>query len=250
MDLWRISTETGQLRQLTDDAAEDWDPGFTPDGKSLLWSSNRSGAFEIWTADVDGSGARPVTKFGLDAENPTETPDGRWIVYLQGTGPRPGIWKVRPDGTDAQFLTSPGGIPEVSPDGAHIAFGMNPTSAGAVVRTIRTEDGKLDDFRVDLPQGGLSLARIVIGRCRWMPDGRSVVVLTRDAKGFRVDAYPFTPGAHSLSASPLVPAFDPSVEFETFGVSPDGKRITVAGVAKSKSLMVAERVPDIHRPKR
>ncbi|HET7453108.1 MAG TPA: hypothetical protein VFL12_10225, partial [Thermoanaerobaculia bacterium] len=249
LDLWKISTETGQLRQLTDDAAQDWDPAFTRDGKGLLWSSNRSGAFEIWTADADGSGARPVTKFGLDAENPTETADGKWIVYLQGSGSSPGVWKVHPDGTGAKFLVSPGGIPEVSPDGAHIACATNPTTMAVNVRTFRTEDGKPDDFRVELPQGGLSLARIVVGRCRWMPDGRSLVALTRDAKGYRIDAYPFRPGVQSLSANPLVPAFDSSVELESFGVSPDGKKITVAGVAKARSLMVAEGVPGIRRPK-
>ena len=250
LDLWKISTSGGEMRQLTDDAAQDWDPAFTRDGKGLLWSSNRSGAFEIWTADADGSGARPVTRFGLDAENPTETADGTWIVFLQGSGPKPGIWKVHPDGTGAQHLRLPGGIPEVSPDGAHVAYATNSSLTGVYVTTIRTEDGKPDDFRVDLPQGGLSLARIVIGRCRWMPDGRSVLFLTRDAKGFRIDESPYSPAARSASGRPIVPAFDPSVEIETFGVSPDGKRITVAGVTKTNSLMVAERVPGVGRPKR
>jgi hypothetical protein len=37
---------------LTDDSADDWDPGFTRDGK-LIWSSNRFGAFEIWIADPE-----------------------------------------------------------------------------------------------------------------------------------------------------------------------------------------------------
>ena len=191
-----------------------------------------------------------MTKFGLDAENPTETADGKWVVYLQGSGPSPGIWKVHPDGTGAQLLAAPGGIPEVSPDGAHVAYQTNPQAMAIRVQTLRTADGKPDDFRVELPQGGLSLSRIVVGRCRWMPDGRSLVALTRDAKGYRIDSYPFRPGVQFLSANPLVPAFDPAVEIETFGVSPDGKRITVAGAAKSRSLMVAEGVPGIQRPKR
>ena len=38
LDLWMVSTTTGELRQITDDAADDWDPAFGPDGH-LYWSS-------------------------------------------------------------------------------------------------------------------------------------------------------------------------------------------------------------------
>jgi len=251
LDLWKISTDGGEMRQLTDDAAQDWDPAFTRDGRGLLWSSNRTGAFEIWTADSDGSGAHAITRFGLDSENPTETADGKWIVYLQGSGPKPGYWKVHPDGTGAQFLSALGGIPDVSPDGGHVISFANSSLTGEYVTTVRTEDGKTDDFRVDIPQGGLSLTRITIGRGRWTPDGKSVLILTRDAKGrFGIDRYPFAPDAGRVSGNPFVPPFDSSVAIESFGVSPDGRKITVAGVARTNSLMLASNLPGISRPKR
>lgn len=52
LDLWEVSRKTGTVRRLTDDSADDWDPGFTRHGK-LIWSSNRFGAFEIWIADPE-----------------------------------------------------------------------------------------------------------------------------------------------------------------------------------------------------
>ena len=67
------------MRRVTDDASEDWDPAFTPDGKKIVWSSGRSGNLEIWIANTDGTGAKQISQDGVDAENPTATPDGRRV---------------------------------------------------------------------------------------------------------------------------------------------------------------------------
>jgi len=249
LDLWKVSTENGEMRQLTDDAAQDWDPAFSRDGRHLIWSSNRTGAFELWMADADGSAAHSVTHDRLDAENPTETADGRWIVYLQGSGPKPGIWKVHPDGTGMQFLFPGGSIPEVSPDGKRVMFIQSPSMSEQDVVTVQTEDGRLDGFRLQLAQGGFSLSRIAVGRGRWMPDGRSVLVVSRDGKGWLgIEAFPFGAGVPLSAGWWAVPGFDSSTAIETFGISPDGKKVVVAAVATSNSLVTAANVPGIRRP--
>ncbi len=82
-----------------------------------------------------------------------------------------------------------------------------------------------------------------------MPDGKSVLIVNRDAKGrFGIEAYPFAVGARPGSGSWAVPGFDSSSAIETFGISPDGKRIAVASVSTSNSLMTAAHVPGIRRP--
>jgi len=253
LDLWKVSTADGQLRQLTDDAAQDWDPAFSRDGRHLIWSSNRTGAFEIWTADADGSAAHAVTRDGLDAENPTATPDGRWIVYYQGSDAKSGIWKIRPDGTDARplmpGLSGGGGIPELSPDGSEIAFIQFRSLSEQDVRTMRTADGKPDGYEVRLSQAGLGLSRIAIGRSRWMPDGKSILAVSRDAGGkFGIRKYPFAPGGAPGDGTWAIPGFDPSVEIESFGISPDGKKVAVAGVTLSNTLVAAAHVPGVRRP--
>src|SRR5262249_13923905 len=155
LDLWAVWPKSGQLRRITDDAADDWDPAFTRDGKKLVWSSNRSGAFEIWIADADGSAARQLTKDGLDAENPTPTPDGQWVVYGSATPAKSGIWKIRPDGSGAARLTAGTAIwPEVSPDGEYVAYRRAPydfpnTSTGQVsIRVARVSDGGDTGFEI------------------------------------------------------------------------------------------------------
>jgi hypothetical protein len=76
-----------------------------------------------------------------------------------------------------------------------------------------------------------------------------VLVVNRDAKGkYGIQAYPFAVGVAPGSGSWVVPGFDSSFAIETFGISPDGKKVVVAGVAISNSLMTAAHVPGVRRP--
>ena len=89
----------------------------------LLWSSNRSGNFEIWTAESDGSGARQLSHDGVDAENPAASADGKWIVYGSTRPNEAGIWRMRADGSSASLLAAGlMGIPDISPDSQHVLY--------------------------------------------------------------------------------------------------------------------------------
>src|SRR5262249_20188153 len=75
------------LRQLTNDPARDRAPLWSPDGRQILFYSNRSGKYEAWTIRPDGSGLTQITR--LPADNvftPTWSPDGRQIVFTYGPG--------------------------------------------------------------------------------------------------------------------------------------------------------------------
>src|SRR6185295_14716447 len=105
---------------------------FTPDGKQLIWSSNRSGHFEIWIAEADGRNARQLSQDGFDAENPTATRDG-WVIYGAGSEPTQGVWKIRLDGSQATKIVA--GInahPEVSPDGRYVLYHTDVIGIGQV----------------------------------------------------------------------------------------------------------------------
>lgn len=98
---------------------------YSPDRTRIAFSSNRSGTFDIWVMDADGSALTRVTT-GPGAETePVWTPDGKRIVYTASTGGQTQIASIGVDGTDPQTLTdTPGGniSPAVSPDGRIIAF--------------------------------------------------------------------------------------------------------------------------------
>ena len=52
--LWRASVEGGEAVRLTDQAAQDSRPQFTPDGKRVVFSSKRSGSFQVFSIAASG----------------------------------------------------------------------------------------------------------------------------------------------------------------------------------------------------
>ncbi len=87
-------------------AVEDSYPSLSPDGRQLLFGSNRNGTGIIWTAAADGSNARPFFdggKLGTGLGSPVWSPDGRSIVFAMrpaGTGEgEQDIYVMRSDGS-------------------------------------------------------------------------------------------------------------------------------------------------------
>lgn len=59
-DLYRFDTQTGVLRQLTDDPAQDGLPAVSPDGRWVAFASDRDGFWRIWVTSIDGGLALPL----------------------------------------------------------------------------------------------------------------------------------------------------------------------------------------------
>jgi Tol biopolymer transport system component len=57
-DLYLISTADGAIRQLTNDFFRDRAPRWTDDDRRVLFYSDRSGQYAIWSIDADGGGLR------------------------------------------------------------------------------------------------------------------------------------------------------------------------------------------------
>jgi Tol biopolymer transport system component len=83
----------GTLRELWPSAAEDADPSFTPDGRFLLFSSNRhDGVFNIFARELaTGRLYRVTDTVGL-ASQPISTPDGQAVVYVDITIAGPDLY--------------------------------------------------------------------------------------------------------------------------------------------------------------
>lgn len=140
VDLWKMEMETGAIRRVTEDDADDWDPAFTPDGESIVWSSNRGGHFEIWICATDGTAARQLTQDGFDAENPTVTADSEWVIYNSANPAGQGIWKIKVDGTDARrFVPGSWSTPDISPDRTRLIYSTGHSLASLMLATGLTD---------------------------------------------------------------------------------------------------------------
>ena len=234
VDLWEVSTKTNSLRRLTDHPASDWDPFITSDGKQLLWSSNRSGNFEIWMAERDGSSPRQISHDGSDAENPSATPGG-WVVYASSQPAHPGLWKVRPDGSEATLVV-PGTVawPDLSPDGKYVLYHAQSGTIESTIYVARLSDGAPADFKA------------FGGRARFAADGHSIIYIDNKRQSVVRQEFPSPAGA---PVKVLVPA-SPDMIIETFHITPDGRRVVVTYQQPTRSLVIADGVPDIVPPAR
>ncbi len=242
LDLWALNVQTGVVRQLTDDDADDWDPAFTADGQGILWSSNRGGHLEIWSAHADGSGARQVTQDGVDAENPTQTADGQWITYVSGNPEKSGIHRIRTDGSDDTLIEAGSYLlPDVSPTGAYVAYSINDINITRIkVRDLSTNE---QVFETDVPFMGYQNV-ISGGRVRWMSDESALVFVGGDETG-RAGLYiqDFRPGEETRPSRRLLVARTDDEDVESFGVSPDGTKVTVARIERFRTVKLAQGLP-------
>jgi Tol biopolymer transport system component len=113
--------------QVTDWPGLDDFAAISPDGKSIAYSSDHNGNFEIFVKPLT-PGAREIqiTSDGTRNVQPAWSPDGSRIAYHSMK--RGGIWIVPASGGDTKQLTEFGTLPAWSPDGAKIAFQSYPVT--------------------------------------------------------------------------------------------------------------------------
>lgn len=125
-DLYSVPIGGGQATQLTKGIAFDTHPRYSPDGKKILFTSDRSGSENLWWIDLEKKDTLQVTK-DHDQNFPSAawTPDGNYIVYSKGKL-NVQLYLVHKNGGGGTQLVSDAGVktidPAVSPDGRYIYF--------------------------------------------------------------------------------------------------------------------------------
>jgi TolB protein len=168
-----INTDGSGLQRLSDIEANDYYPSFSPYGNSLLFASNRNGAFDIYLMVFSEKQLYQITQNIGNVVSPKFSPDARRIVFVNRTAKGPAsIWIVNSDGTNPHLLyTGPQDIVAAawSPDGARIAYAMSIGIVNEYQIYTMDVDGK-NHFQVTQKLLGIG------GSVNWSPNGRYLLV--------------------------------------------------------------------------
>jgi Tol biopolymer transport system component len=83
--LWRQRIDSGLAQQLTDGPGYDYQPDWSPDGKSVVYVSYQKDAMELWWMDLATGKTRQLTSDGAVNVEPRWSPDGKRIVFVSTT---------------------------------------------------------------------------------------------------------------------------------------------------------------------
>lgn len=111
-NIWRVEISNHKARvnsptKLISSTLPDYSPDFSPDGKKIVFGSNRSGSTEIWLADNDGSNPLQLTSNGGPTTfSPRFSSDNRRIVFDSRPEGNADIFIINTEGASPRRLTT------------------------------------------------------------------------------------------------------------------------------------------------
>ena len=156
----------------------DMTPAFSPDGRSIAFSSSREGSTGIFVMDRRGQSVRRLTNGGSD---PFWMPDGREIVYAgessrdaDGREQPSELWAVNAESGQRRRITGTDAIqPRVSPDGRFVAFWALPVDASGRQFTSAERDIWAQPLAGG-PRVRITATESMDWNPAWSPDGRFI----------------------------------------------------------------------------
>jgi len=238
-DLWLLDSGTGESRRLTDDTWDEKEPTWSPDGRRVTFSSERStplvlhplrhergfGAYGLFDLDVASGGIRPLLDTHGDDFSPAWSADGRKLAFITDRSGTPNIALFdTADSTITQLTDVLGGVKSLSWSRENDRLVFSAFNRGG-----------FDVFAVKEP---LSIDAVVARLRRQAP--QAVLSLAAAARAAAPDTTPRVPGYGALAAAwpdSLTPRTD-----SLHAVRPEGER-PPRGDARVDSTRVALEPP-------
>jgi eukaryotic-like serine/threonine-protein kinase len=200
-DLWMLAATGGTPTRVTQDAAVDWNPVWSPDARHLYFLSDRGGTMNIWRVAIDEgrgrpSGApQPVTAPAASVTSLSFAADGRRLGFVSVGHPR----NVEAIPFDAARGVAAGpSVPVTSGSRAWQTAALSPDGESVALQSGRPAQEDIFVMGVD----GSGLRQLTNDaandrRPRWSPDGRQIAfysnrggaygiwIVNRDGGGLR-----------------------------------------------------------------
>jgi dipeptidyl aminopeptidase/acylaminoacyl peptidase len=219
VDIWLVDFERDdQFTQLTDHAAAEYDPAWSPDGRAVIFNSNRQGPFALFQKPTDpGSIEEAIVSTGW-ITTPEWSEPAKAIFYTLVSAASRDIWllPLEHERKPRAFLATKFDErdPAPSPDGRFIAY----ESAASGSREIYVRPYPAGEPAVPVSvAGGLAP--------RWRGDGKEIVFMSLD--GMMMGAAADT--SAGLRIAPPKPLFPLAVSTNghSYAVANDGQRFLI-----------------------
>lgn len=277
-NIWRIPGQNSSDKKRAPSrfiasTQPDQEPQYSSDGTKIVFTSARTGNYEIWVCDREGRDPVQLTSSnGPQLGSPRWSPDSRWIAFDSPKTGNEDIYVIAADGGQSRRLTngpSNNVRPSWSQDGQWVYFGSNrsgdwqiwrePAPGGSAVQVTKTKGGeeafesldgkfvyyaKLDVPGIwKVPVGGGEETRVLDrgGRSAWAVTGRGICFFDlSSSNGTTLRFYDFVIGKVTLLRE-----FSKDTQVDTINtamtVSPDGRSILYTQLDQSGSdLMLVE----------
>ena len=180
-----VQATSGAWSRLTNGPAWDREPSWAKDGSAIIFSSDRSGNFDLWRISVPG---RPssvggeivaperLTTSGEPDREPSAAPDGR-IIFVRGDADAARLWVRARDGAEQRLTRASVAerSPSVSPDGVRVAYvAVTESGRRLRVRALSADSARATDSVV--------VADRDAERPAWAPNGDRLAFATGGAR--------------------------------------------------------------------
>jgi Tol biopolymer transport system component len=232
-DIWTIPAQGGKPVQVTNDAAVDWNPVWSPDGRYIYFSSDRAGTLNLWRIRVDeasgepSGAAEPATTPASLAGHMSFSRDGERMLYVDGKN-LSNVSKIEFDAAKEIVKgnpipvtqgSKPFGVARPSPDGQWLTFAALVQDDIYISKADGTGLRNLtsDSFRDRVP--------------RWAPDGRTILFYS-DRSGGKYQIWSI-----NVDGSGLKQITDTATNVLYPLISPDGLRLIFSDYEKTSFMM-------------
>ncbi len=208
-DLWAVATNGGDARMLVSNAANESQPSYSPDGKTLAFSSDRTGGGDIYLLTLATGDLRRLTFDDGNEQLDGWSRDGQWIYFSSSAREIAGndIYRVRTSGgmpmavTADRFTNEFASAP--SPDGQSVAFSARGNGPG---QWWRKGHSHLDESEIWLQRGFSTTAyeKLVDRGAKnfwpmWGADGRNLYYMSDRSGAENIWMKPLTGAARQVT---------------------------------------------------
>lgn len=190
-----------------------------PDGKRVLFRSQRSGWLNYWTVPLAGGTPTPVAPEQAEQSEASWSPDGRQLAFVSNRNGTLRLFVVSSDGGPPRALVSPtDGVvskPVWSPDGTRISYMMGTTTSAADLFIVEVANGRSTQVTHSMP-AAISPGALITPRKVTYPstDGFTINAYLYEPRGVRQgERVPAIVWVHGGPTSQFMDTYQAQVQF-------------------------------------